>query len=683
MSDDNYMGRGLSQVLFNYLPGATFDYSGPHGVHRAVKVDAVENTSVDRDYIAEQVLSRVRQWRDSNDSMGAAGFPSTADQYSLLEPTQVRSEVFPLLFYCGDCYRVQTYDSTDELAKFNRSLTCQCGGDLQQHRYVFMHECGEITTPRPGQCQCSSWDDWVLDTQDSQRFENFRWRCKACGNTKDIRDYCDCNLSDPGMQLAVHSGSSVYVPHYFTVIDISDRDSGRASSPIYTKKILASYLNLTDQPVSEIDLDTAGDEDVESLRDTVKNLEKMYEQSGSESIKETIKETKNQIEELEGSSDPLAEEVEDYIPFSSGNDSKPSQISQEYIDLVYDLQQYLDTSQGLERRTVRDVILEAGGDNPAARRRRESRAERVEEELRYSVIDNVRFIENFPITTAVFGYTRGSRDENEAMLQSFTQNDVKTSADGFPIFVNTVETEAIQFELDQGAILEWLLENSRVDASPCPTLRNQILESTLPGGHTIPVPESWTSEEVSDWLGDYDVATESLASWDESAVRAWFINNMGNIPEYDSINIEDEPDQIITYFVYNLVHTYSHIVIKQMTDLSGVSRTSMAEHLLPYSSSFIIYINQQQDFSLGGIYTLIESSMDELITQIFEQGDRCVYDPVCSRRGSTCFSCMHISEVSCSHLNRNLGRDFMFGSKPASDRDLIGFADIASNRVER
>jgi len=77
------------------------------------------------------------------------------------------------------------------------------------------------------------------------------------------------------------------------------------------------------------------------------------------------------------------------------------------------------------------------------------------------------------------------------------------------------------------------------------------------------------------------------------------------------------------------------------------------------------------------MHALVESGLDDLLDNIGQNGNNCVYDLVCSRGGSTCFNCMFVSEVSCSHLNRNLGRDFLFGSKPMADRDLIGYIELA------
>ena len=35
---DNYMGRGKAQVLFNHLPGSTFDYDRGFGIHSVLNL---------------------------------------------------------------------------------------------------------------------------------------------------------------------------------------------------------------------------------------------------------------------------------------------------------------------------------------------------------------------------------------------------------------------------------------------------------------------------------------------------------------------------------------------------------------------------------------------------------------------------------------------------------------------
>lgn len=687
MSNDNYMTRGQSQVLYNYLPGKTFDYSGPYGIHKVTKVDTVKNSDVDTQFVIERVLSRVRQWNSTDGTLGATGFTQNPEQYQLVDPTKVRSELFPLLFYCSQCSIIDTYDGLEQLDRYNSTLTCRhCDGDLRQYRYVFIHDCGNIETPDPGKCSgCGSYNQWVLNTQDSQRFENFRWQCTDCGNQDELNGWCDCSLKDSRMRLAVHSGSSVHIPHHFSLINIEERTSGSPDSPVYAKKVLARYLKLTDTPIDDIDLELAGGgKEIQNLQTTLEELEKMYEQSGGKSLKDSIEETKSKIDKLQTSTSPLADIVEDHVSITEVSEETETTLEDYHATIVYQLRQYLSTIEDFDRRSVRQVITEAGLDDPQSVQSRKARAQRVERRLDGSGISRATFIEDFPMTNVVFGYSRGSRDEDEAILRGFGENAINSSGEGFPIFVDTVSTEATQFELNPRAVMGWLLENSRSNESPGRLLRNKLFDTSPPADHGYPVRSTWDTATIESWLERASISTddvESLEKWDESEIRAWIVDNMTEIPEYSTITIEDTPENAVTYFVYHLVHTFSHILLKEITKLSGISRTSLSEHLLPYALSFIIYTDQREDFSLGGIYTMLESDLDDLLSEIHSKGNNCVYDPVCSRRGSACFSCMHVSEVSCSHLNRNIGRDFLFGSKLTADRSLTGYLELSEQYV--
>lgn len=689
MSNNDYMTRGRSQVLYNYLPGKTFDYSGPFGIHRVTEVDTVKNSEVDTEFVIKHVLSRVRQWNSTDGTLGTTGFTQNSSQYQLVEPTKVRSELFPLLFYCSQCSIIRTHDDPEEIDRYNSTLTCRhCDGDLRQYRYVFIHDCGNIETPDPGRCSgCGSYEKWKLDTQDSQRFENFRWQCTECGNRDKLQSWCNCSLNDSRMQLAVHSGSTVHIPHHFSLINIEERTSGSPDSPVYAKKVLARYLELTDSPIDEIDLELAGGgEEIQGLKTTLENLERMYEQSGGKGLKESIEKTKEQINDLQSSTSPLAEIVEDHVSITEASGEDSATLEDTHASIVYELRQYLSTINDFEDKSVRQVITEAGPDDPQSQQSRRARATRVERRLEASGISRTKFIEDFPMTNVVFGYSRGSRNEDEAILRGFSENQVNTSGEGFPIFVGTVSTEATQFELNPRAVLAWLLENSRSNDGPGGLLRVQLHDAPTPGDRRYPVRSTWDTETIENWLADSSISSddvESLDEWSDNEIRAWIVDNMIAIPEYSTITVEETPENAVTYFVYNLVHSFSHIVLKEITKVSGISRTSLSEHLLPYAMSFIIYTDQREDFSLGGIYTMLESELDDLLSEIHSKGNKCVYDPVCSRRGSACFSCMQVSEVSCSHLNQNIGRDFLFGSKPTADRSLTGYLELTDQYISQ
>ena len=683
MSDDGYMKRGKSQVLFNYLPGNTFDYTGGSGIHQVVGMDGVERSDLDVAFLGQQVLNKVHAWKEG-DGHGAVGFPQYPDSFQLVEPREVDTSLFPLLFRCTTCERIHTYEDTDEVATYNRGLKCKhdsCSGELQQHQFVFAHECGELQTPRPGRCnQCGSYDDWKFESYGSQRFRNAEWRCLNCQNSKDIEAWCNCDLSNARMQLTVHRASSAYQPRHLTVIDIGSGSSADASDPRFAKAVMARYLEISSDPIEDIELEERqANEEREEVEWQLKQYRQMYEKSGAKEIKSEIEDLEQQLEEMDGEADPIGDRVVEMVPFLDVEQRVPDRQHQ----AVYDVFQYLSAGTELDRRTARDVILEAGSDDPQSKQKRQLRADHVENQLDELGLTEAAFIEDFPITNVVFGFTRLNREPSDSRLVAFTEAQVDSAGEGAPLFTDTVETEAVQFGLEPMRVIRWLLSNSQHGDELAEKLRDDLVDSPLPGSRSIPTLEEWNAAEVDSWLGTTEAEpadTEPLSEWDESDVRAWLVSNVGEIPDFETIPIESEDGEdranAITYFVYHLVHSYSHLVLKHATQLSGMSRTSLAEFLLPRSLSFVIYSNQRTDFNIGGLYTLIEASLRELLGEVDRRGNDCVYDPVCSRDGSACHNCMYLSEVSCTHLNRNVGRDFVFGSKTMADRNLNGYINL-------
>lgn len=683
MADDSYMERGKAQVLFNYLPDNTFDYTGKTGIHKVESLDVVQRSDLDTEYIGRQVLNKVRAWQASD--YGAVGYPDYSDSFQLVEPKEVETSLFPLLFRCTTCERIHSYQDTSELARYNRSMRCKadgCSGTLQQHQFVFIHECGEIRAPYPGQCnRCGSYDDWTFETYGSQRFRNAEWRCKSCQNTKDMEAWCDCDLSSSRMQPTVHRASSAYQPHHITVINIGHQVAGDASDPRFGKATMAKYLGLTDEPLQSIDLDSRRvSEEREEKEWQLEQYRDMYESSGAEQIREEIERLEEELEAMDDGDEPIGEAVAMMIASLDTDEDLPESTQQSVVDIF----QYLNLTRELDRRTAREVIMEAGPDTSQSRQRRELKADRVDSQATELGISEISFVEDFPITNVVFGYTRINREPDDSRLRAFSEAQVDSSGDGTPIFADTVETEGVQVDLDPEQVLQWLLENSRKESDIAEDLRRSILDSDLPASRSIPVGRDWSVSTVNDWLTGAEISsteTESLENWSEEEIRAWIVANVGEIPSFERMVIEsdsehDEGANAITYFVYHLLHSYSHLVLKHGTQLSGISRTSLAEFLMPRALSFVFYSNQRTDFNIGALYTLVESSLRDLLGEMAARGDDCVYDPVCSREGGACHNCLHLSEVSCTHFNRNLSRDFVYGSKNSTEKDVVGLVEI-------
>jgi hypothetical protein len=691
-NDDNYMGRGKAQVLFNHLPQSTFDYDHGFGIHRVKTIQGEVADNLDDKYIAEQVIRRKKQWDNEEDSLGTTGFPKHADSYVLLKPAKVKTEFFPLLLSCQDCGRAHFYKSPNQLAYQNEELLCDesdCDGYISQEQFVGFHECGAIESlapsrksqhyGRPGNCSCGE-QRWRLDTKGSQRLQNFRWVCMSCGNREELMQKCgsNCDIDSDFLSFNVHRGSNVYQPHYFNLVSVTSTGSNRLSSVNEAIAVLAKYLELSDESISRIDIE-------QSKKDTeLEELEETRDMLAARGLEESVREINEEIEELETGGESIQESVEKYVPNLSAGLKSDDQYEYAYAtDAVQEIYENLNITTELRTRPASEVIMDRGDVDLRKRESLQDQVAEVERKLDQFGIAEAGMIEDFPITSVVFGYTRGGRNPSEARLISFEADEAEI-VDGHldssttPVFVDTVRTEAVQFELRPRVVMAWLLENSRQDTTQGEMLREQILQSSIPESRDVPVRQIWSDETVAEWAtaADSTITTEQLDDWSIEEIRGWLAENMTPIPEYDTVSLDD-PAAVVSYHVYHLVHSFSHAVLKYSTSLIGMERTSISEYILPRSLSFIVYTNQRTDFSLGGMHALVESGLDDLLDNIGQNGNNCVYDPVCSRGGSTCFNCMFVSEVSCSHLNRNLGRDFLFGSKPMADRDLIGYIELA------
>ena len=125
---------------------------------------------------------------------------------------------------------------------------------------------------------------------------------------------------------------------------------------------------------------------------------------------------------------------------------------------------------------------------------------------------------------------------------------------------------------------------------------------------------------------------------------------------------------------YILLHSISHILIKELALQSGYNEASMSERI--YSSEnmcgLLIYTTSSGDGSLGGLVRQAEHNMMEIIENAFLKAKTCSRDPICiledpkvkrrvlplhlSQNGSACYGCMLLPETSCENFNKMLDR---------------------------
>jgi hypothetical protein len=120
--------------------------------------------------------------------------------------------------------------------------------------------------------------------------------------------------------------------------------------------------------------------------------------------------------------------------------------------------------------------------------------------------------------------------------------------------------------------------------------------------------------------------------------------------------------------VYVLMHTFSHLLIKQMAMSSGYSSSAIRERIYfgDKMAGILLYTgSSDKEGSLGGLVELgTADQITSLMRDAFQEALVCTNDPECmstlpagkNSNGAACHSCCMISETACENGNRMLDR---------------------------
>lgn len=140
-----------------------------------------------------------------------------------------------------------------------------------------------------------------------------------------------------------------------------------------------------------------------------------------------------------------------------------------------------------------------------------------------------------------------------------------------------------------------------------------------------------------------------------------------------------DPDTRLPAPRYWLVHTFSHILIREMAMYSGYGAASLTERIYAWSASpereaaaglLICTTASDSEGTLGGLVALSEPGrLADIVHRGLMRAARCSSDPVCAMRtpadpedflhGAACHTCSFASETSCERANRFLDRRFL------------------------
>ncbi|MCB5264897.1 MAG: DUF1998 domain-containing protein [Candidatus Cloacimonetes bacterium] len=178
--------------------------------------------------------------------------------------------------------------------------------------------------------------------------------------------------------------------------------------------------------------------------------------------------------------------------------------------------------------------------------------------------------------------------------------------------------------------------------------------------------------EKTRYLPSVELAGEGfLMVFDDLAIRKWYLTAQQHESFRQRFSNHSEAlknfnpfgnDNITGYALYKyiLLHTISHLLIKQLEFVCGYPASSLSERIYcssGFHAGIMIYTVAGSEGSYGGIVTITErGDLRQLLAEAFDKARFCTNDPVCNSNNSVCFSCSLLPETSCESFNLLLDR---------------------------
>ena len=230
-------------------------------------------------------------------------------------------------------------------------------------------------------------------------------------------------------------------------------------------------------------------------------------------------------------------------------------------------------------------------------------------------IKSARVCDRIPFVSCSYGYTRVESEYKEG-VQLHALKEEKSGRKN--VYATKLNTEGVLFEFDRKKIIQWLLVNGIISEDEAPNLDS------------------------------------------EEEIKIWFLNNIKPSLIHPFLTI-DETASKETYYVYRLIHSLSHLLIRAAADIGGLGKDSLSEYIFPGIPAVLIYCQNSQGFNLGSLFNTFEAYFDKWMNKAYSNALKCIFDPICIERQKACTGCLFVNEVSCQHFNKDLDRSLVIG----------------------
>ena len=610
MSDDKKMSRGVQQALYKYLPGSWVDFTkSGGGVTYAVHVDnwnSVQLTGINNKRLLRIVNQQVQEFiAASHDAEPVVDFASSINEetYDVLTPKisdtigAIQTSVKPWVFVCNTCGRVRQYYSYDEFKRREHEPCDTCGKHMTQLRMIRFCKCGYADGIFVPKCSTPEHGTKYM----SRRGSGIDFVCKKCGKKAALPFYCpECHQK---LEIKPALDSSHYIPFTLSLIDLLDKRKDifldNESDFKGEKVVIAQYLGLIQQELYEkVISDGKITQEDEFEIQLQKEAENLRQGGLDDATIEIVLDAKRRANPNGQIFEAIAK-VGQGISVTRSEELTP--LAEEILE--YDELIHAKVTLSLED-AEKDAEIVNDGITPEY--------QKVAKNAGFS---NVQLCSGVPIVTCAYGYTRRERSGEGVKLRGFPREMEKRN-----VYAARLETEGVLFEFDRKMVVEWLVENKLIQQEDAPNTEN-----------------------------DYET-------------KVWFMDRIHKelITSFNTIDDTSKNGQI-TKAVYTLIHSASHALISEASEICGLDKSSLSEYILPNIPAVFIYCSNSPGFSMGALYSAFQTHFDKWIRHAKENSKKCIFDPICINHDKACAGCLFLNEVSCQHFNKDLDRSYLCG----------------------
>ncbi len=714
------MNRSRVQVATKYAPGVLFTFEGGRGICLSVSIANPKPLAASRAKLVFDGMTEFLQtWlKRARATIGPDVDPGlcidrcfiaseTTDEirvdrvaaFEITEPAVVGYEPFPLLFQCPGCSRLYESENISELAKQGTPSPCNCGtDDWRQLDVVFAHWSGEIEPLSPLQnwwndkegrverfrsCSCGN-NDFILANR-SPVFSEWRFRCTACGETREVVQRSRLALSrlmplsgkagvwrdpiglDINMLPVSYRASSL---HYvqsgrFIAIDGSTERSwlelfSESKEPELLREVARIHRFAMEEPTfDEIRtalLNAGRGSDWQEIEKRLAACEAVGRIPGCETI----------LKELQASLKKVLSELarQDAIPGPTVKSAalglqlrRQAEWSRRRNPFRLTVEHAAFYEEHIRRKALgkRAVDLRSPdrqlfqyAEQPAALAEYRSELDRL---LGRLGVDELVQVRNLPVVEYTFGFTRVSPTPVYERAQGTGVRPMPVRLCAFPrmyggkrpVYALEQENEALYFRLSEAAVRLWLEANGiqLKGSDPDQTLGAAFLEAY---------------EDFGEFLDAYKVRLDGAT-----------------------------PRGVANY-VYSLLHSLCHVVIHSLADLSGLDADGIGEQIYPADLSFVVY-RKGMTPDLGNVSGMWRNRHRQFLElALSPRSLRCGSGSLCDLRGGACPACIMTPDVSCIAHNQLLSRAMLAGGRapawePPGVPPVIGFFEICGRRA--